>query len=61
VEFLPGQRNYFQPSMRALISYLGEKQLKQRAVELGGYGPGARRSDPLRGLVNSAVLTRTAS
>ncbi len=39
MEFLPGQRNYFQPSMQALIGYLGEKRLKQRAVELGGYGP----------------------
>jgi hypothetical protein len=33
------QRSYFQPSMQALIGFLGEKRLKQRAVELSGYDP----------------------
>ena len=38
-DLLMRQRNYFQPSMQALIGFLGGKRLKQRAVELSGYDP----------------------
>jgi excisionase family DNA binding protein len=38
-DLLMRQRSYFQPSMQALIGFLGEKRLKQRAVELSGYDP----------------------
>ncbi len=31
------QRSYFRPSIQALIGFLGEKRLKQRAAELTGY------------------------
>jgi len=33
------QRSYFRPSMQALIRFLGEKRLRQRAEELTGYDP----------------------
>jgi excisionase family DNA binding protein len=33
------QRNYFRPSMQALIRFLSEKRLRQRAEELTGYDP----------------------
>jgi excisionase family DNA binding protein len=38
-DLLMRQRSYFRPSMQALIGFLGEKRLKQRAGELGGYDP----------------------
>ena len=31
------QRSYFRPAMQALIGFLGDKRLKQRAAELTGY------------------------
>jgi hypothetical protein len=31
--------NYFRPSMQALIRFLSEKRLRQRAEELTGYDP----------------------
>ena len=31
------QRSYFRPSMQALIGFLGDQRLKQRAAELTGY------------------------
>ncbi|MGY4280866.1 molybdate-binding protein [Bradyrhizobium sp. LM2.7] len=33
------QRSYFRPAMRALIRFLGERRLQQRAEELTGYDP----------------------
>ena len=36
-DLLMRQRSYFRPSMQALIGFLGEKRLKQRAAELTGY------------------------
>jgi hypothetical protein len=33
------QRSYFRPSMQALIGFIGQKRLKQRAAELSGYDP----------------------
>lgn len=33
------QRNYFRPAMQALIRFLGERRLRQRAEELTGYDP----------------------
>lgn len=33
------QRSYFRPSMQALIGFIGERRMKQRAAELGGYDP----------------------
>jgi hypothetical protein len=33
------QRSYFRPQVQALIGFLGQDQLKQRAVELAGYDP----------------------
>jgi putative molybdopterin biosynthesis protein len=38
-DLLMRQRSYFQPSMQALIGFLGERRLKQRAAELSGYDP----------------------
>ena len=38
-DLLMRQRSYFRPSMQALIGFLGEKRLKQRAAELSGYDP----------------------
>jgi putative molybdopterin biosynthesis protein len=38
-DLLMRQRSYFRPSMQALIGFLGERRLKQRAAELGGYDP----------------------
>jgi molybdate-binding protein len=38
-DLLMRQRSYFRPSMQALIGFLGEKRLKQRAAELTGYDP----------------------
>ncbi len=31
------QRSYFRPQMQALIGFLGDIRLKQRAAELTGY------------------------
>jgi putative molybdopterin biosynthesis protein len=36
-DLLMRQRSYFRPSMQALIGFLRDKQLKQRATELSGY------------------------
>lgn len=38
-DLLMRQRSYFRPQMQALIGFLGEKRLKQRAAELTGYEP----------------------
>ena len=38
-DLLTRQRSYFQPSMQALIGFLRDKRLKQRATELSGYDP----------------------
>jgi molybdate-binding protein len=38
-DLLMRQRSYFRPSVQALIGFLGQKQLKLRAAELGGYDP----------------------
>lgn len=38
-DLLMRQRSYFRPSMQALIGFLGDRRLKQRAAELGGYDP----------------------
>jgi putative molybdopterin biosynthesis protein len=39
-DLLMRQRSYFRPSMQALIGFIGQKRLKQRAAELTGYDPG---------------------
>ena len=36
-DLLMRQRSYFRPSIRALIGFIGQKRLKQRAAELTGY------------------------
>jgi putative molybdopterin biosynthesis protein len=36
-DLLMRQRSYFRPQVQALIGFLGEKRLKQRAAELTGY------------------------
>ena len=36
-DLLMRQRSYFRPSMQALIGFLGDKRLQQRAAELSGY------------------------
>ena len=36
-DLLMRQRSYFRPSMQALIGFLGQNRLKQRATELSGY------------------------
>jgi molybdate-binding protein len=38
-DLLMRQRSYFRPPVQALIGFLGQKRLKQRAAELGGYDP----------------------
>jgi len=38
-DLLMRQRSYFRPSMQALVVFLGQKRLKQRATELTGYDP----------------------
>ncbi len=38
-DLLMRQRSYFRPSVQALIGFLGEGRLKQRAAELTGYDP----------------------
>jgi len=38
-DLLMRQRSYFRPSVQALIGFLGQKRLKLRAAELGGYDP----------------------
>jgi molybdate-binding protein len=38
-DLLMRQRSYFRPSIQALIGFLGETRLKQRAAELTGYDP----------------------
>jgi putative molybdopterin biosynthesis protein len=36
-DLLMRQRSYFRPSIQALIGFIGERRLKQRAAELSGY------------------------
>jgi putative molybdopterin biosynthesis protein len=38
-DLLMRQRSYFKPPIQALIGFLGQKRLKQRAAELSGYDP----------------------
>jgi putative molybdopterin biosynthesis protein len=38
-DLLMRQRSYFRPQIQALIGFIGQKRLKQRAVELSGYDP----------------------
>jgi putative molybdopterin biosynthesis protein len=38
-DLLMRQRSFFRPSMQALIGFLRDRRLKQRATELGGYDP----------------------
>jgi putative molybdopterin biosynthesis protein len=38
-DLLMRQRSYFRPPIQALIGFLRDKRLKQRAAELGGYDP----------------------
>jgi excisionase family DNA binding protein len=38
-DLLMRQRSYFRPQMQALIGFIGQKRLKQRAAELTGYDP----------------------
>jgi putative molybdopterin biosynthesis protein len=35
------QRSYFRPAMQALLRFLSERRLRQRAEELTGYDPSA--------------------
>ncbi len=37
-DLLMRQRSYFQPAIQALVGFLRDKRLKQRATELTGYG-----------------------
>jgi putative molybdopterin biosynthesis protein len=39
-DLLMRQRSYFRPQVQALIGFLGQEGLKQRAAELTGYDPG---------------------
>ncbi len=38
-DLLMRQRSYFRPQVQALIGFLGQKRLQQRAAELTGYDP----------------------
>jgi excisionase family DNA binding protein len=38
-DLLMRQRSYFRPSIQALIGFIGQTRLKQRAAELTGYDP----------------------
>jgi putative molybdopterin biosynthesis protein len=38
-DLLMRQRSYFRPPIQALIGFLGQRRLQQRATELGGYDP----------------------
>jgi excisionase family DNA binding protein len=38
-DLLMRQRSYFRPQVQALIGFLGQERLKQRAAELAGYDP----------------------
>lgn len=38
-DLLMRQRSYFRPSIQALVGFMGQKRLKQRAAELSGYDP----------------------
>ena len=38
-DLLMRQRSYFRPQVQALIGFIGQKRLNQRAAELGGYDP----------------------
>jgi molybdate-binding protein len=38
-DLLTRQRSYFRPAMQALVRFLGDKRLAQRAGELSGYDP----------------------
>jgi len=59
-DLLTRQRSYFQPPMQALIGFLRDKRLKQRATELSGYDPAPAVSSgsPLDRI---AALTQTAN
>ena len=49
-DLLMRQRSYFRPQMQALIGFLGDNRLKQRAAELTRLRRRAGRSNPLRRL-----------
>jgi putative molybdopterin biosynthesis protein len=38
-DLLMRQRSYFRPAIQALIGFMAQKRLKQRATELSGYDP----------------------
>lgn len=38
-DLLMRQRSYFRPPVQALIGFIGQKRMQQRAAELGGYDP----------------------
>jgi len=38
-DLLMRQRSYFRPQVQALVGFIGQKRLNQRAAELGGYDP----------------------
>ena len=38
-DLLMRQRSYFRPSVQALIGFIGQNRLRQRAAELSGYDP----------------------
>jgi excisionase family DNA binding protein len=38
-DLLMRQRSYFRPPVQALVGFIGQKRLKQRAAELSGYDP----------------------
>lgn len=38
-DLLMRQRSYFRPSIQALIGFIGQKRMQQRAAELTGYDP----------------------
>ena len=38
-DLLMRQRTYFQPSVQALLRFLGEESFTKRAAELAGYDP----------------------
>ena len=57
-DLLMRQRSYFRPPIQALIGFMGQKRLKQRAAELDRLRHGARRPNPLRRLSPLVPLTR---
>jgi putative molybdopterin biosynthesis protein len=38
-DLLMRQRSYFRPQVQALVGFMAERRLKQRAAELSGYDP----------------------